>query len=93
MVIKEASVSGLFRTFLMVIGAIVFLRFIGQLMNAKRNLEEERKLKEAQIKYEKEVQKSKQNFGKTSILKEKRASTKLTSTSSVIEDVDYEEIS
>lgn len=91
--VLESSVSGLFRTILLVIGAIVLLRFLGQLMNAKRNLEEEKKLKEAQIKFEKDLQKAKSNFGKTSILSENSNSKKSTSSNSPIEDVDYEEIS
>ena len=84
----EASVPGFFRTILIIIGAIVLLRFLGQLMNAKRNLEDEKKMKEEQANYEKEKKRSKIDFGKTSIL---NTNTKKT-TSSSIEDVDYEEL-
>ena len=90
--IVEASVSGFFRTILIILGAIVLLRFIGQLMIAKRNLEEERRMKEEQAKFDKELKKTKENFGRTSVLKEKIPSSKLTSTSSAIEDVDFEEV-
>ena len=41
MQIVESSFPSLLRTILFVIGGIVLLRFIGQLMNAKRNLAEE----------------------------------------------------
>ena len=84
----EASVPGFFRTILIIIGAIVLLRFLGQLMNAKRNLEDEKKMKEEQSNYEKEKKRSKIDFGKTSIL---NTNTKK-NTSSSIEDVDYEEL-
>ncbi len=86
--IVEASVTGLIKTGLMVVGAIVLLRFIGQIMEGKRNLEEERRSKAEKDKYEKAQKKSKLNFGKISILKD----TSKKSTSSTIEDVDYEEI-
>jgi hypothetical protein len=84
----ESSVSGFFRTILIVIGFIVLLRFIGQLMNAKRNLEEEKRLKEELSNYERDQKKSKVNFGKTSILN----SNLKKSATSPIEDVDYEEL-
>ncbi len=84
----EASVSGFFRTILIIIGSIVLLRFLGQLMNAKRNLEEEKRLKEEQSNYEKEKKRSKIDFGKTSILNNNTKKP----TSSSIEDVDYEEL-
>jgi hypothetical protein len=66
--IVEASVTGLIKTTLIIIGAMVVLKFIGQLMIAKRNLSAQNKLKEEEqernrirIQYEK-------NKGKTSII-------------------------
>ena len=86
--VLESSVSGFFRTILIIIGSIVLLRFLGQLMNAKRNLEEEKRLKEEASIYEREQKKSRVNFGKTSIL----SSHSKKSAASPIEDVDYEEL-
>jgi len=51
-VIVEASITGLFRTVLIILGAFVLLRFLGQLMMAKRNMEEERKINERQRAFE-----------------------------------------
>jgi len=77
-----ASVTGLFRTLLIIVGAFVLLRFIGQLMNAKRNVDEERDLNDRQRKFEAERKKSSENFGKTKILKSSKSA----------EDVDFEEV-
>ncbi len=79
-----ASVTGLFRTILIIIGVFVLLRFLGQLMNAKRNMEEERALNERQRRQEEEKRQTSQNLGKTRILKNPG--------SEQAEDVDFEEI-
>ena len=81
----EASVTGLVRTLLIIIGVLVLLRFLGQLMNAKRNMEEERKLNAQQRKFNHEKETKRKNLGKTSVLKKGQASDN-------IEDVDYEEM-
>lgn len=81
----EASVTGLVRTLLIIIGMFVLLRFLGQLMNAKRNMEEERKLNAQQRKFNQEKETKRKNLGKTSVLKKGQASDN-------IEDVDYEEM-
>lgn len=81
----EASVTGLVRTLLIIIGVFVLLRFLGQLMNAKRNMEEERKLNAQQRKFNQEKETKRKNLGKTSVLKKGQASDN-------IEDVDYEEM-
>ena len=49
--IVEASVTGIFRTILIIIGTLALLRFLGRIMIAKRNLEEERSIFKAQRKY------------------------------------------
>jgi len=90
--IREASVNGVLRTILMIIGVIVVLRFIGQLMIAKRNQEEVRKLKSAQNKFNTDMKKSKLNFGKTEILNKNKTTSNASSTSTTIEDVEFEEI-
>jgi hypothetical protein len=67
-----ASITGLFKTFLIILGAIVLLRFLGQLMMAKRNMEEERKLNKQKREFEQERATKLRNFGKISILKSNR---------------------
>lgn len=82
--VVEASITGLFRTLLIIIGVFVLLRFLGQVMSAKRNMEEERRMNEAQRKFNQEKKRKQQNLGKTTILKK--------STNNDIEDVDFEEL-
>lgn len=91
MVVAEASIPGLFRTILIIIGVIVLLRFLGQLMMAKRNMEEERRLNAQQRKSEKDRAEKLRDFGKTSILNSKGSSSGK-SAHSDIQDVDYEEL-
>ena len=91
--IIEASVSGIFKTVLMILGAFVLLRFFGQLMVAKRNLAEERQLKAEQDKFDRELKHKKENVGRTSILSSSTKSAKTSKSNSSIEDIDYEEIS
>ncbi len=66
--IVQASVTGLIKTTLIIIGAMVVLKFIGQLMRAKRNVSAQNRLKAEEqerdrirIQYEK-------NQGMTSIV-------------------------
>jgi len=90
----QASIVGLFKTTLIIIGAIVVLRFIGQLLIAKRNLEDERKLNARQRDFEKERNRKLKNFGKVQLdsqtINKKKYSKNENSTE--IEDVDFEEI-
>jgi len=86
MIVAEASITGLFRTLAIIIAVIVVLRFFGQLMNAKRNMEEERQMNESQRSFDKEKKRKRVNLGKTQILgKNKKRSDD-------VEDVDFEEI-
>lgn len=78
------SITGLFRMILIIIGVIVLLRFIGQFMNAKRNMEVERKLNAQQRKQNDDLKRTAQNYGKTNIISDTRSND--------IEDVDYEEV-
>jgi hypothetical protein len=91
MVVVEASVSGFFRTILIIIGAIVAVRFLGQLLIAKRNMEEERTMNERQRKFEQERSEKLKKFGKISILGGSKKKTTNTEFTDVV-DVDYEEI-
>jgi uncharacterized membrane protein len=82
----EASFTGLIRTVLIIIGVFVLLRFIGQLMNAKRNMDEEQQMKDRAEKLRKAREKTAKNLGKTTVIKDSRAG------SGDVEDVDFEEI-
>lgn len=84
--VVEASITGLFRTILIIIGVIVLARFIGQLMNARRNMEEERRMNERTRKLDEERKRKQKNLGKVEILKKKVDD-------SDIEDANYEDIS
>jgi hypothetical protein len=82
--VVTASLTGLFKTLLIIIGALVALRFLGRVMIAKRNLEEERELLKRERSFQKERNEKLKNFGKVSLTKNKPAGK--------IEDVDFEEI-
>lgn len=88
----EASVTGVFKTVLIIIGAFVLLRFLGQLMIAKRNMEEERKLNEQQRKADKERADKMKKFGKTSILSKINSDKRTSPSSADVQDVEFEEI-
>ena len=75
---------------LIIIGAIVALRFIGQLMIVKRNMEEERKLNERQRQAEKERSEKLKNFGKVNITGGGKSQS--SGLKGDVQDVDYEEV-
>jgi sensor domain CHASE-containing protein len=77
------SISGLFKTLLIIIGVFVALRFVGQLMIAKRNISEQNALQEKRNKFNQQKKFVEKNMGKISISKKQSAKA---------EDVDYEEI-
>lgn len=82
--IAEASFTGFFKTILILIGAIVLLRFLGQLMIAKRNMEKEREMLERERTFQKEKKEKLRNFGKVSIIRDAKPK-------GPVEDVDYVE--
>ncbi|MBI3238324.1 MAG: hypothetical protein HYZ43_05705 [Flavobacteriia bacterium] len=84
----EASFTGLVKTVLLIIGAMVALRFIGRLMIAKRNLEEERELLNRERSFQRERNEKLRNFGKIKVEKSNQQTTGTTAT----EDVDFEEV-
>ena len=90
--IVEASVTGIFRTILIIVGTLALLRFLGRIMIAKRNLEEERSIIKAKRKQEKELEKIKKRFGKTDIVNDNSNSNHLKINPNKVEDVDFEEI-
>jgi biopolymer transport protein ExbB/TolQ len=80
----EASITGVVRMILIIIGVLVVLRFIGQLMQAKKNMEEERALNERDRKLRNEKERKRNNLGKTKLLrKDDRVDA---------EDVDFKEV-
>jgi len=83
--VAEASVVGVFRTLLILVGLFFVLRFLGRLATAKRNMEEERELNERKRKEEAEKERISKNLGKTKIIDKSSANRN-------IEDVDFEEI-
>lgn len=80
------SIQNVFRTVLILIGVFMLLRFFGRLMIAKRNLEEQDKLRRQQKESEELIEQSKANHGKSFISKIGK------SESSQGEFVDFEEI-
>ena len=84
----QASIPGIFRTVLIIIGAIVLLRFLGQFIIAKRNMEEERQLSKLQRKYDQERTEKMKNFGKVNVIRTTQSKTPKID----VEDVDFEEI-
>jgi hypothetical protein len=89
--LKEASITGLFRTLLIIVGVIALLRFLGRLMIAKRNMDAERVMSAEQRSAEKTKRESQHKFGKTSIIKDVSKSKTPTNYGDV-EDVDFEEM-
>lgn len=87
----ESNITSVFRTLLIIAGAFVLLRFIGRLMIAKRNLEEERQLNERQRNFDKERNEKLRNFGQTTVLGSSRKKKSNVDSTNVV-DVDYEEI-
>jgi uncharacterized membrane protein YhiD involved in acid resistance len=77
------SIPGLVRTLLIIIAVIVILRFVGQMMNAKRNMDDEKRLNRQKQKEEDERKRYEQNKGRVSI------SQKSTEDA---EDADFEEV-
>jgi len=84
--VAEASLTGGIRMILIIIGVLVVLRFVGQMMIAKRNIAEEKELDRSKKAENAEAKRKKRNLGKTQILG-KRQSSK-----DGIEDVDFEEV-
>lgn len=82
--VVEASISGLFKTILILIGALVLLRFLGRVMIAKRNLDQERADLAREKAFVKERNEKLKSFGKVSVSK--------STPKGDVQDVDYEEV-
>jgi ABC-type transport system involved in Fe-S cluster assembly fused permease/ATPase subunit len=86
--VVEASITGLFKTIFIIIGVVVFFRFIGRLMIVKRQMEAERKMNAESNKTQKERAQKLKNFGKVSVISKE---DKRKPNYSKVEDVNYEE--
>jgi hypothetical protein len=69
---EEASVTGLFRMILILIGAFVLLRFLGQFFMAKNNIANQNDMKRREEDLANEKAKANRNAGKIKILHEKQ---------------------
>ena len=85
MEVAEASFTGFFKTVLIIIGAFVLLRFLGQLAIAKRNMEAEKEAAQREKDLLRERNRKLKDFGKVTIQKSNPKGD--------VQDVDYEEIS
>lgn len=81
------SVTGLVRTILILIGVVVVLRFLGQLMQAKRNMAAQEQFKQQQAMQNKQKQYVTKNEGKTSVIPKD-----LHGKTGRVVDVDFEEV-
>lgn len=62
------SITGVFKMILIILGVMVVLRVVGQMMIAKRNLDEEKEMLRRQRENERLAAETKRNFGKTSVM-------------------------
>lgn len=79
------SITGLVRTLLIIIGVIVLLRFLGQIMNARRNQEAQNRFNKNRENLRKQKEFIQKNSGKTRVVDSKNNSND-------VEDVDFEEV-
>jgi hypothetical protein len=89
MTMVEASVTGVFKMLLMIIGGMVLLRFIGQLLIAKRNLNEERAFLKSKKESEELRNRTMKNQGKITILNSKKSNQ---SAHDRVTDIEFEEV-
>lgn len=85
MMIAEASIVGVFRMVAIIIGVFVIVRYIGQLMNAKRNVNEQATDSEDRESIKRAQEHTRQNLGKTNIIGKNKGSND-------VEDVDFEDV-
>ena len=83
--IQEASVTGLVRTILIIIGVFFLLRLLGRVLTAKREMDKENARRREEKSFDQERNSKLKNFGKTTLSKPPKSNLK--------EDyVDYEEV-
>jgi hypothetical protein len=76
------SITGLFKTVLIIVGIMVILRFVGKVMNGKHNYTAQKKHTKEKEAFDQAKEASKRNIGKVSIKKGNVPA----------EDVDFEEV-
>lgn len=86
MVVAEASITGLFKMLLILLGAFVVIRFFAQWSNNKNIHVQKKQEQEAKKCFEKEKNLKRQSIGKTRVV------GKETSNQNDIQDVDFEEV-
>lgn len=80
------SVTGLFRTVLIILGVYLALKVIGKILQARRNVADDHRTKQQEESTKRMVNQAKENYGKTSIGKIDK------SNSNDADFVDFEEI-
>ena len=80
----EASMTGVVKMLLMIIGVFVLLRFLGRMMLAKNAVEEERRQLKKEKDFLRERNQKLKKFGKTEVLQDRPKGD--------VQDVDFEEI-
>ena len=81
----EASLVGVFKTILIILGGFVILKFIGRILILKRNIHSEKNFLNARIKQKKENDFVNKNMGKINIIDP--------SINKRSEDIEYEDLS
>lgn len=81
----QASVTGLIRTVLIIIGVLFLLRLLGRVMLAKKEMDKENRRRRQERAFEKEKANKLKNFGKVTISDKSKPD-------SDEEYVDYEEV-
>ena len=84
--VAEASVTGLFKMLLILLGAFVVIRIFAQWSNNKNIHVQKKQEKDSRKRFEKEKNLKKQSLGKTRVV------GKDTSNQNDIQDVDFEEV-
>ena len=74
--IHEASVTGLFRTILIIIGVVFLLRLLGRVLTARREMEKENSNRREEKAFEKERKNKLKDFGKVTITKKSNSNSK-----------------
>ena len=63
------SLTGVFRTLLIIFGVIFLLQIIGKTAQARRNVAEQQKMKQEERRSQQQTEEAKRNFGRTTISK------------------------
>lgn len=61
------SITGLFRTILIILGVIFLMSLLGKMAQARRNIADEKRMRQEEEESRKMVEKAKKEYGKTTI--------------------------